>query len=101
MCSSDVLKEKIDRMEKKLDKLEDKMDEDRKENTDWHRALGSKIDDLGNIMTAFILKAETTFISKKEVEDKYAGKLTEKIVYSLAGIIWTSVMWAILFLVLK
>ena len=60
--------------------------------------MAEKIDDLKHTVTNGFNEVMDRFDS---LDEKYASKLTEKIVYALVGIVLTSVFGALIALVIK
>ena len=63
-----------------------------------HKNMAEKIDDLKHTVTDGFKEVMDRFDS---LDEMYASKLTEKIVYGLVGIILTTVVGALIALVIK
>ena len=101
MCSNDVLKESVDSMKEQLQEYKKAWEDFRKENLEDHKEMTRGLLEIKDTLTDFILEAKTTFITKDKADDKFASKLTEKMVYSVSGFILMSVIWAIIYLVIN
>jgi len=71
-------------------------------NFEEHRTIMEKIDDLTKSLVEIqisIAKLPEKMFEK--ADERYASKLSEKIVYGMAGIVLTLVLTALVFLVIK
>ncbi len=94
MCSHETLKLTIDNMQKDSEKARVEINT-RLDKIDWHT------EKISNSLTAFILKVETEFQTKKSASEKFANKLSEKMVYATAGLMLSSMIIWLIYLVIK
>ena len=83
MTNHENLIYRIDTMEKQINKID------------------TNIQHLSGIVTDFIIEVRTKYCTKSEADAQYASKISEKIVFSMVWFILTSVLWWVLFVVLK
>ena len=83
MTNHENLIYRIDTMEKQINKID------------------TNIQHLSGILTDFIIEVRTKYYTKSEADAQYASKISEKIVFSMVWFILTSVLWWVLFVVLK
>jgi len=102
MCEThEALKISMKFMQKEFDSYKKEWEVFRLDNKAWHDKLWIWLGEIKDILTAFILEVKTTTITKEEAKKTFASKLTETLVYSTAGTMLTSIVWAIIFLVLR
>jgi hypothetical protein len=67
-----------------------------------YKSMSEKIDDLKDVVRDGFNEIKTDLkCFREDCDNKYASKLTEKIVYSMAGIILVSFLTAIVYLVIN
>ena len=88
-------------LELELRNMKEDINDMKETNKEDHKVLSDWITDIKWLLNSFILDVKTNYITEEKANIMFAGKMSEKIVYSMVVIILTTVLGWILFGVLK